>query len=175
MGTRVRCPCSRDDILNLPRNQRKIFSSHIESLLAAGTLVLCDRYAFSGIAFSASKRTAESGDRPALTYEWCRAPERLLPAPDLTIFLDIDAQSARARCGYGEERYERADLQARVREVFRRIGNEMGASRWVTIDAAPSQERVQELVWAEVQKVAEEGIVGPIHRLWDDVQLPTSV
>ncbi|OSX64079.1 hypothetical protein POSPLADRAFT_1089880, partial [Postia placenta MAD-698-R-SB12] len=89
-------------------------ASAIEATLRAGTAVVCDRYAFSGIAFSHSK--SESADPAArtLTYEWCRAPDAGLPAPDLTLFLDVPPAAVRARGGFGDERYERADVQARV-------------------------------------------------------------
>ena len=132
-------------------------------LLAEGTTVLCDRYAFSGIAFSAAK---------GLPYEWCRAPETALPSPDLTLFLDIEPEQARARGGYGEERYEREEMQVRVRAVFGRIAAEMAqmGHRWVSIDAGKSKEEVQKAIWAEVQNVSlntEE----PVLKLWEDVLL----
>jgi dTMP kinase len=96
------------------------FRSTIIALLDSGTTVLADRYAFSGVAFSASKVTSS-----ALSYEWCRNPEIGLPAPDLTMFLDIAPEKARERGGYGEERYEKEEVQRRVRGVFERIGREM--------------------------------------------------
>jgi len=52
----------------------------LEAELAAGTTVLCDRYTFSSVAFSAAK---------GLPLVWCRAPDVSLPAPDLTLFLDL--------------------------------------------------------------------------------------
>lgn len=122
----------------------------ITQTLESGTNVLCDRYAFSGVAFSASKAalkvstpytttttitsSSSSGTtapvahpytNPDLSYTWCRNPERGLPSPDLTLFLDISPSAAAQRGGYGEERYEKAEMQLRVREVFSRIGNEM--------------------------------------------------
>ncbi|KAF7330453.1 Arp2/3 complex subunit [Mycena venus] len=83
-------------------------ASSIEQLLAAGTTVVCDRYAFSGVAFSAAK---------GLPFEWCRSPDVALPAPDVTIFLDITPQQARSRGGYGEERYEKEEMQRKRRTI----------------------------------------------------------
>lgn len=71
----------------------------IENDLKSGITVICDRYAFSGIAFSAVK--------PGLSYEWCKAPDISLPAPDLVLFLEVHPDVARERGGYGEERYEK--------------------------------------------------------------------
>lgn len=142
----------------------------IENLLTSGTLVLCDRYAFSGIAFSASKE--------GLQYEWCRAPDVFLPAPDLTLFLDITPEKASERGGYGEERYEKEEMQRRVRKIFGRIGAEMNpsggseggsgeTSRWATVDAGRERELVAEDIWRLIEPLIP-GVEGPIERLWAD-------
>ncbi|KAF5383853.1 hypothetical protein D9615_003793 [Tricholomella constricta] len=140
-------------------------ASTIEHLLGAGTAVICDRYAFSGIAFSASK---------GLPYEWCRAPDVSLPAPDLALFLDITPEAAKARGGYGEERYEKEEMQRRVGEIFRRIGQEISdgggegeGGKWVGIDAGGEKDVVAREVWAFVEPLAR-GIEGPLRRLWPD-------
>jgi dTMP kinase len=147
-------------------------SSKIKTLLESGTTVICDRYAFSGIAFSASKALLQKSSTPAsssLTYEWCRAPDVSLPAPDLTIFLDISPeQAAKQREGYGEERYEKLEMQARVREVFGRLGKEMGTGKWVAIDAGRTREEVGADIWESVLPLAD-GVNGPISRLWNDL------
>ncbi|RDB23896.1 Thymidylate kinase [Hypsizygus marmoreus] len=135
-------------------------ASTIEQLLNSGISVVCDRYAFSGIAFSASK---------GLSYEWCRSPDISLPAPDLTLFLDISPEAAKERGGYGEERYEKEEMQRKVGEIFRRIGREISADggKWVNIDAGREREAVAEEIWKWVEGVAN-GAVGPSRRLWTD-------
>ena len=102
--------------------ETSVTSPAIEKLLSAGTIVICDRYAFSGIAFSASKVAANG--IPSLSFEWCKSPDIGLPAPDLVLFLDITPEKAKERGGYGEERYEKEDMQNRVRNFFHRIGGE---------------------------------------------------
>lgn len=132
--------------------------------------MLCDRYAFSGIAFSTSKQA------PGISYEWCRAPDVGLPAPDLTLFMDITPEGAMARGGYGEERYEKEDMQKRVREVFGRIKTEMSgqgdevnhACDWIVLDAGRSREVVSEEVWGLVKDLVCDGVVGPIAKLWEN-------
>ena len=62
-----------------------------------------DRYAFSGVAFSAAKSEMD--------LEWCRQPDRGLPRPDIVFFLDVSGEEAQKRGGYGEERYERKEFQ----------------------------------------------------------------
>ncbi|KAJ7602496.1 thymidylate kinase-domain-containing protein [Mycena polygramma] len=92
----------------------------IEQLLNAGTTVVCDRYAFSGVAFSAAK---------GLSLDWCRSPDISLPVPDITLFLDISPEKARQRGGYGEERYEHEELQRKVRACFSEISEEFTAEQ----------------------------------------------
>jgi len=173
--------------------------------LEAGTNIICDRYAFSGIAFSTAKSlpsssssndgstitttpsnpTTTSTNSPTsttktLTYEWCRAPDTSLPAPDLVLFLDVTPEVQAARGGYGQERYEKADLQRRVREVFRKIAEEFRALeddtsspvvRWREIDASRSKEDVGNEIWTAIRPLVENGAIArEIGRLWENVQ-----
>lgn len=136
-------------------NKRTSICAH----LAAGMTVIADRYAFSGIAFSARK---------GLSYEWCRAPDVGLPAPDLTVFLDVEPEVARARGGYGEERYEQEGIQRGVRAMFERIGEEMnrdGQGKWVVIDASKEKDWVARDIWHVVESLAE-GVDAPTAKLW---------
>jgi dTMP kinase len=140
-------------------------------LLLAGTAVVCDRYAFSGIAFSASK--VDSNGAPILPFEWCRNPDVGLPAPDLVLFFDITPEKARERGGYGEERYEKEEMQLRVRNFFHRIGKEMddetqsaGGTRWISIDAGRGREEVEHDVWRLVEPLVNHGVNGPVGKLW---------
>ena len=66
--------------------------------LRQGTTVVCDRYAYSGVAFSAAKVDDATGE-PVLDLEWCQAPDRGLPAPDCVIFLDLTQEQAEQRGG----------------------------------------------------------------------------
>lgn len=159
--------------------------------LDAGITVLCDRYAFSGIAFSASKVGPSDTLKPSavsegasiapthktapplLPYSWCRSPDVSLPAPDLTLFLDILPEIASKRGGYGGERYENQEHQERVRELFSRIAEEVeaeGVGRWVVLDGGLELKEVEEAIWREVREAVREGVegeLGGVKRLWD--------
>lgn len=76
--------------------------------LRSGTTLVVDRYAYSGVAYTAAKQV------PGLTIDWCRAPDEGLPAPDVTFYLQLPQSAAGARDGFGEERYEQADFQEKV-------------------------------------------------------------
>lgn len=58
-----------------------------------GTTVVCDRYAYSGVAFSSAK------PRLSNDLEWCQACDVGLPAPDAVIFLDLSLDEAEKRGG----------------------------------------------------------------------------
>ncbi|KAG1770245.1 thymidylate kinase [Suillus occidentalis] len=127
-----------------------------------GRPFLADRYSFSGIAYSVRK---------GLSYEWCRAPEIGLPAPDLTLFLDISPDVAAMRGGYGQERYEKEEVQKGVRQVFDKIGravqeDDEGEGKWVVIDAGKTKEEVAEELWRAVEPLAND-IQRSIDRLWE--------
>ena len=150
-------------------NKGLAFRSSIEQALLSGETIICDRYAFSGIAFSASEIRPASQSYPLLDYAWCRSPDKGLPSPDLTLFLDVSAEAQAARGGYGAERYEKEDIQRRVRDVFERIGEEVeGAGRrWMMVDADETREEVEKVVWDAVKDLVK-GIDEPIEKLWDD-------
>lgn len=147
--------------------------------------VIADRYAFSGIAFSAAKvRGALALRMPecsaplysvaltpiarysqGLPFDWLLSPDIDLPAPDLTLFLSLAPSSASARSDYGSERYEHVEIQSRVREEFIKIGKHVNAfegrssGRWVGVDAEGTIEQVGERIWDEVRKVQEEVVI----------------
>ncbi|KAK0614555.1 thymidylate kinase-like protein [Immersiella caudata] len=159
----------------------------INSLLAEGVTVLCDRYYYSGIVYSAAKQN------PTLDLAWARAPEVGLPRPDLVLFLDLSEEQAKKRGGWGGEVYEKGEMQRVVRELFwglsmGKIGTEVGGEGEVAlgspnpervtglerrfrqeeedlhvVDASPSVEEVAEHVWRVVKRrvdAVERGEVG---------------
>lgn len=44
-----------------------------------------------------------------------------LPAPDVVIYLSVTPEVAEQRGGYGEERYEKKEMQAKVRGDIRHL------------------------------------------------------
>eukprot|EP00124_Ichthyophonus_hoferi_P003263 Ihof_evm1s274 gene=Ihof_evmTU1s274 len=81
----------------------------MKKLLSQGITLVVDRYAFSGVAFTAAK---------GLDVNWCRQPDIGLLAPDLTIFLDLPVEVAAERGTFGEERYEKREFQEKVYTHF---------------------------------------------------------
>eukprot|EP00435_Cladocopium_sp_Y103_P045004 s339_g12.t2 len=109
--------------------------------LRAGTTIICDRYAFSGVAYSAAK---------GLGFSWCQAPDRGLPCPDGIFFLHIDEKVGAARSNFGDERYENADMQARVRAQFKDPRLRANVN-WKDVNGA----RDMEVIHAEIRSAVE--------------------
>lgn len=142
--------------------------------------MICDRYAFSGIAFTHAKSLLTSASRKAhdtLNYDWCRAPDAGLPAPDLIIFLDITPEAAQLRGGYGDERYEKDELQQRVREVFAKIKEEVRHSggHWVTIDAGRDKDMVSKDIWENIKGLSDGPDDDQINNLWNSRSTPGAI
>eukprot|EP00249_Psilotum_nudum_P006230 c19566_g1_i1 orf=272-916(+) len=119
----------------------------MESKLKAGLTVVVDRYSFSGVAYSAAK---------GLDLDWCKAPEMGLPAPDLVLYLNIPAEIAAERGGYGGERYEHLNFQKKVAEKFQLLYD----PTWQIVDAFQPLDDVQELIRDASLKVINKCIEG---------------
>mmetsp|Transcript_53897 Transcript_53897/g.125360 ORF Transcript_53897/g.125360 Transcript_53897/m.125360 type:complete len:293 (+) Transcript_53897:74-952(+) len=127
--------------------------------LNTGTMIVCDRYAFSGVAYSAAK---------GLDLAWCQEPDRGLPAPDGVFFMHIDEKVGASRADFGDERYENADMQARVRVQFRQEELRAGVS-WHDVDGARDIETIHSEIRDAVQAIltVKEHGARAIHGLWD--------
>lgn len=104
--------------------------------IKAGTTVVVDRYYYSGCVYSAAK------DNPNLDLQWARKSDEGLPRPDVCVFLDIAAEEAERRGSFGAERYEKKDMQHRVRQLFGRLRQAAEKDDFVVVDGGNTQEGV---------------------------------
>jgi len=126
----------------------------IEKLLLQGTTVIIDRYAYSGVAFSATK--------PGMDLEWCKQPDAGLPKPDLILLLNLSSEAMRARGGFGEERYEKDEIQKKVVDIFMALRD----STWKEIDADKSEEELSEELLSHITETLEKSKSLPLKKLW---------
>ena len=108
--------------------------------LSSGLTLVVDRYAVSGVAFSAAKGL------PDMNLEWCKAPDVGLPAPDAVLYLDVSPEVAAARGGYGQERYEKEAFQQEVRRCYQDLRGEVPQGTWHVVDAGRSVDEVHDQV-----------------------------
>lgn len=109
------------------------YREQIEQWLAAGDIVVCDRYCASTIAY---------GESHGLDAVWLRDTQRHLPQPDATFLLDIAPEEAVRRKADGRDKFERdLDLLARVRESYRR---QAGEGNWEVVDGSRPKDVITE-------------------------------
>lgn len=141
-------------------------ASSLAQTIADGKTVVCDRYAYSGVAFTSAKENAD------LSIDWCKAPDMGLPAPDAVIFLDLSQEEAEERGGFGEERYEKRDFQIKVRQQFSKlqsIDEKEGTVPWYIVDASQTIEEVQKEINQIVENTMEKVSSGaPVARMFGD-------
>ena len=114
------------------------YKQEIEAAREAGTILVCDRYLASSVAY---------GEAQGLDPKWLLEIQKYLPQPDVTILLDIPPEASARRKSANRDRYERdLALLGRVRESYVRQ-----ASGWTRIDADRDRSVVAEEVYAAVK------------------------
>jgi len=111
----------------------------MEQWLAAGDVVICDRYRASSVAY---------GEAQGLDAVWLEEIQRGLRPADVTVLLDIAPETAAARKSSGRDKYERdLALLGRVRESYRSQAARFG---WVQVSAESPKEEVARMVESAV-------------------------
>ena len=112
----------------------------IEFELNRGTVLVCDRYLASSIAY---------GEAQGLDPVWLTEIQKYLPQPDITVLLDIEPDVSASRKTAERDKYERdLALLGRVRSSYRR--QSAAARGWTTLDAGRDREAVSADVWKVV-------------------------
>ena len=121
--------------------------------LERGEVVICDRFVDSSIAYQAYGRCL--GDMVAEVNKYATGGL----SPDLTIWLDIDPETGKARA-LGDKGPDRLDLESsafheRVREGYKAI-SESEPERFKRIDAAGSIEEIREKIYSCLEELCRE-------------------
>ena len=121
--------------------------------LERGEIVICDRFVDSSIAYQAYGR--KLGDMVAEVNKYATGGL----SPDLTIWLDIDPETGKARAS-GDKGPDRLDLEssdfhARVREGYRHIA-ETEPERFRRIDATGTIEEIKDKIYACLEELCRE-------------------
>ena len=130
----------------------QIVAELIRPALAAGKIVVCDRYADSTMAYQ--------GYGLGLDLDALRAITRFATGgltPDLTFYVDVPAEIGLARRHRGEtNRLDQKNVayHARVREGFLKMAR-AEPQRWVVIDGTRSVDEVQQDIRARLEQKLE--------------------
>jgi dTMP kinase len=107
------------------------FRPRIEGWLASGTMVVCDRYLASSIAYGVAQ---------GVDVDWMTAIQRPLPLASLTLLLDIPPEASLTRKRAARDKFERdLPLLGRVRDSY--LAQAADPS-WVRIDGANDKDAV---------------------------------
>lgn len=127
-----------------------------------GTNVIMDRYAYSGVAYTAAKSGFE--------INWCKQCDTGLPKPDLVCFMDTKLTSVDSRADFGQERYETSEFQKLVYSNFGKLFNLAKSSdECLILDAKDSIESLHSNILEHVNGLLVESkkpAVNEIKTLW---------
>jgi dTMP kinase len=116
------------------------FRRKIASWLGAGTMVVCDRYLASSIAY---------GEAQGVDVQWLTRIQEPLPQPSLTLLLDMAPEVSLSRKKADRDKFERdMPLLGRVRESYLR---QAAAGNWVRVVAEQPRDAVSAEILSAVR------------------------
>lgn len=153
LGTGLSAPNPRAELLLFNASRAQLADAVIRPHLNVGGIVICDRYIDSTVAYQ--------GYGHGLDLDYVKrtvlfATGNLLP--DVTFYLDLPPEEGLRRRAEGSlfgEEFNRLDAMAiefhrRTYHGYQQIGKE-NSDRWVSIDAARSQEEVKQDILSILQ------------------------
>ena len=117
-------------------------AQEIDPHLRDGTVVICDRYDMSSIAYQTA--TAPEAEAEAFAA-WVRSLNRYAPRPDVVVVLDTDpdvAERRRATRHGRPELFEETELQRRLAALYREPERLAPEDRVLRVDGDPDAEVV---------------------------------
>ena len=109
---------------------------HLESeilpALAAGKIVVCDRYMYASFAYQGAQ---------GVDSQWLREINRFATKPDLALYLDVPAETGMSRIKRKKSVLEKLELQRRVREEYLKL---IQTEELTLVDATQPIEKVRE-------------------------------
>ena len=100
-----------------------------------------------------------------VSLEWCKGPDRGLPAPDVVFFLQLSSKAAEQRADYGGERYEKTEFQHRVAKQFELLRQEDRGKGWEEVDASKDIEVIHHQLLQRTKTIVA-GVKKEIESLW---------
>ena len=128
--------------------------NEIEPFVAAGGVVVSDRYDASSLAY----QSVSSGADAKEAVEWIRSLNRYVLRPDLTIVLDVTPEVAAARRLSRNEvaqLYDQNEVQRALAAFYKNLAAHMPQDRVVVIDADGTVDAVHQRVWSAYEQAFE--------------------
>jgi len=137
------------ELLMFNASRAQLVEEVIKPALKKDTVVICDRFTDSTIAYQGYGR--------GLSLETVGAVNNTATQglkPDLTILLDLPVEAGLARKSKGQQdRFHLADIDfhKKVRHGYHELASSE-PGRWLAVDATLSREKIKEIIWERVQK-----------------------
>ena len=125
-------------LYSLNRHEKKNF---MEEKLYNNYNIICDRYIFSGIAYSLAN---------GLDYNFCLNTEQYLIKPDLTFYFDISiTETNKRRKSLKTDIYETSNFHTKVKEAYSKIKNK----DWIIINAEQTPEEITNIILKHILNI----------------------
>ncbi len=125
-------------LYSLNRHEKKSF---MEEKLYNNYNIICDRYIFSGIAYSLAN---------GLDYNFCLNTEQYLIKPDLIFYFDISiTETNKRRKSLKTDIYETSNFQTKVKEAYSKIKNK----DWIIINANQTPEEITNIILKHILNI----------------------
>ena len=125
-------------LYSLNRHEKKNF---MEEKLYNGYNIICDRYIFSGIAYSLAN---------GLDYTFCLNTEQYLIKPDLIFYFDISiTETNKRRKSLKTDIYETSNFQTKVKEAYSKIKNK----DWIIISSEQTPEEITNIILKHILNI----------------------
>ncbi|MDP2729035.1 MAG: dTMP kinase [Dehalococcoidales bacterium] len=137
------------ELLMFNASRAQLVKEVIKPNLEEGTVVICDRYADSTIAYQGYGR--------GLNLETVKTINQMAASikPDLTLLLDIPVEQGFARKrDKRRDRFEQEDIafHRRVRQGYLKLAAEE-PERWLVINASQSKAKIRQIIWQRVRQL----------------------
>ena len=120
------------------RHEKKSF---MEEKLYNNYNIICDRYIFSGIAYSLAN---------GLDYDFSSNTEQYLIKPDLIFYFDIPiSETNKRRKSLKTDIYETSNFQSKVKEAYSKIKNK----DWIIINAEQTPEEITNIILKHILNI----------------------
>ena len=97
-----------------------------------------------------------------MDYEWCKNVDKGLPRPDIVFYLTVAEEALQSREGFGNEIYEKMDIQRRVKLCY----DKMKESNWIEVNGEKNIDDVTEELIENFKKESKKFERSEIARLW---------
>ena len=125
-------------LYSINRHEKKNF---MEEKLYNNYNIICDRYIFSGIAYSLAN---------GLDYDFSSNTEQYLIKPDLTFYFDIPiSETNKRRKSLKTDIYETSNFQTKVKEAYSKIKNK----DWIVISSEQTPEEITNIILKHILNI----------------------